>query len=107
MSNRKSKTETRKSTAPQHAEPPVQTQPPAVQSQGAPDRRFWPPDQPLPAVWLKLQMRANPCPKCRRVLMDHGGQAVQCLSSGPELAWFRCKACSHVFKLPVHTVAER
>lgn len=65
------------------------------------DPRFWPAHEPLPTVYEKPRRRPQPCPHCRRVLLDNGGRAVACQSSGAELAWFRCRACDKRWSLPV------
>lgn len=64
-------------------------------------RHFWPKGKELPREYLKIKARTQPCPKCRRVLLDFGGQAVSCLSSREDVAFFRCKSCSHRWKLGV------
>lgn len=94
MSKRKAK---KRNPAPQIQEPLVETMSPPIET---PDRRFWPEDTPMPETWVKVR-RALPCRKCRRVLLDDNGQAVVCISSANQLAWFRCRACGHRFKLPV------
>jgi len=70
------------------------------------DRRLWPADKPMPTHWIKTPVRVMPCPKCRRVYETKGGygQAVVCMSSGFDLAAFRCRCCGHRFTLPVAQV---
>lgn len=65
--------------------------------------RFWPEGEKLPAVHVKPLRRLLPCQKCRRVLLDDGGQALACQSSG-EISWWRCRACGHLSKYPVRRV---
>ena len=63
--------------------------------------KLWPAGKPLPGVYRKPSREVLPCPRCLRVLLDNNGQAVGCVSSGSTLAFFRCKACGHTWKLPV------
>lgn len=72
---------------------------------------FWPEKKNLPAYHYKR--RAQPCPECRRVLLDSGAQAAVCTSSGPKrgengetmsLAFYRCRACGHRWQLPIREV---
>jgi len=65
------------------------------------DRRYWPRGKRMPRVIKKRRRELVPCPNCRRVLLDDMGQAVVCTSSGDDVAWFRCRACEHRFKLGV------
>jgi len=61
--------------------------------------RLWPEGDTLPTTY---QPRPKlPCPHCRRVLMDNGGQAVVAASVGQETAFLRCKSCGHRWQLPV------
>lgn len=98
----------RNTTAP--PPPVVETQEPVVEIQEPPSEprgrsfRFWPEDQPLPREYVKAQPRQVPCPKCRRLALDTGAQAVMCTSSGSGIAYFRCRACDYRFSLPVRTV---
>ena len=82
----------------------VQDPPIATQDVVLTTRRLtrWPKDRELPQYHVKSR-RVQPCrsPTCRRLLLDNGGQAVVCTSSGHEIAWFRCRACGHRFCLPV------
>ncbi len=65
-------------------------------------KRHWPRDRPMPEHYVK---RAPlPCPKCRRVLLDHGGQAVVCQSGGSEVVQLRCKSCGHRWLMPVKEI---
>lgn len=80
--------------------PPIQYAVPPIR-----DRRFWPEDDPLPDHYVKLRARRNPCPKCRRLLLDDGGQATCCTSSARgDRSYFRCKSCGHRWSLPVDIV---
>lgn len=98
------KTRKRKRTPPgrriQTHDPPIEAHAPPVETPED-DGRFWPAGQDMPTRWIKLSRRRLPCPKCRRLFLDDGGQAVGCLSSGGEVAYFRCRACDHTFALPV------
>lgn len=63
------------------------------------DRRFWPSNKPMPQTYKKR--RQLPCPKCHRVLLDHGGQAAVCSHSGEDIAWFVCRACEYRWAMAV------
>ena len=89
----------------EHQKPPIENQTPAV-TPGVPDeltgdRRFWPPDKPMPGFWPKTRRILNPCPACKRILLDNGGQASICTSSGNDVAFFKCKACGHNWQLGI------
>jgi hypothetical protein len=68
--------------------------------------RRWPAKTPMPTHYVKHQAAPFPCrnPKCRRITLDTGQQAVICVSSGREFAWFRCKACGYAFEMPVKLI---
>ena len=83
---------------------PVETQEPPVETQEPPDRYHWPVGVPIPDVYLKVRRQPPPCPECRRVRTDEGGQSSVCQSSGSDVAWFRCKCCGHSWPLPVREV---
>lgn len=68
-------------------------------------RRFRPEGEPPPTEYIKAQRQILSCPQCRRERLDNGGQAVECKSSGTDLAYFRCKVCDHQWKLSVKVVA--
>lgn len=93
-------------------EPVVDVQEPMVEDQDpvsahrADDRYFWPADKPMPETVVKRRRDPVPCPnpECRRVRFDTGSQAVVCMHSGDDVAWFRCKACGWRFKLGVVVV---
>lgn len=87
---------------PRHQEPPVSTQEVPMETRRG--RRFWPSDQPLPTHYVKARRRLLPCPACRRIGLENGGQAVVCTSSGHDVAAFRCKACGHTWQMPVREV---
>ena len=70
----------------------------------AADPRFWPAWEPLPTEWRKARRQRPACPRCRRLQLDDGGQAVVVMSSGGDVAFFRCKACEHRWQLPVKMV---
>jgi len=89
----------------EHQEPPIIDhggRPGCVQQ--GPDPRYWPASQPLPTAWPKVRRQRPPCPKCRRILLEDGGQAVVVTTSGHEVAFFRCKACGKRWQLPVKEV---
>lgn len=52
-------------------------------------------------VYWKPQKALVPCPECRRLQLDSGSQA--CVSNGDHggVAFMRCRACNHTFKVPV------
>jgi len=60
------------------------------------DRRFWPEDKPFPKV---LHVRQNPCPKCRRIYLDDGGQNSVTTSTRGVISFHRCKSCGHRWKM--------
>ncbi len=88
----------------------------AEQEVAAQKRHYWPEGDALPTHYAKR--RPLPCPKCFRVLLNSLAQAVVCTSSGSvverddkgnqlraqRIASFRCKACEHIWKLPVKEV---
>ncbi len=80
-------------------EPIIETHEPQYEKRA--DVRFWPEKAKLPQVYRKPRRELLPCEKCRRVYLDDLKQAVECRSSGGDIAWFRCKACGHTWKLPV------
>ena len=89
---------------PIHQEPPIRNQSPPLteREEDAPnDRRFWPKGKERPKCWRKSGRQLLPCPNCNRVLLDDLGQAVVCSHSRDRLAYFRCKACGHRWKLAV------
>jgi len=83
----------------EHHDVAVETQDVAVDERV--DPKFWPKGVPFPDSVVKLRPRFIPCPHCRRVRLDNGGQAVAVTSSGPDIVWFRCRACDTRFKLAV------
>ena len=83
---------------------PIETQAPPVTIQRPPVERFWPKGTAMPTVYLKMRRQPPPCPNCRRVRTDVGGQAAVCKSSGADVAWFRCKCCGHCWPLAVREV---
>jgi hypothetical protein len=80
---------------------PVENHTPACGQDGRP--QTWPEDQPLPE--FHDAARVQPCPACRRLRLQDGGQAVAVSTSGyagenPRLAHYRCRACGHRWCLP-------
>lgn len=67
-------------------------------------RRYWPKNKPLPEFHIKARRAPLPCPECKRVLLNDGGQNVACLHSGTDVARFRCRACGYTWMLPVKVV---
>lgn len=61
--------------------------------------KFWPKGQPTPTSYIRRQ--PIPCPRCLRLRLDDGSQSVSCTSTGQDVAFFRCKACEHRWKLAV------
>lgn len=100
---RGSKNKLKAGPVPEHQELPVEHQELPVQHRMG---RFWPEGEPLPTTYKKHVRRAMPCPKCRRVLTDVGGQAAICRSSGADMAYFQCKVCDHRWGLGVENVGE-
>ena len=77
-------------------EPPIDHASPPVN-----ERMFAPSGAELPKAWIKQSKPILHCPRCMRRLLDTMTQAVVCESSRSDVAWFRCKACGHRFKLGV------
>lgn len=75
-------------------------------------RCFWPEGKAAPTYHVKLRRQFHPCPACGRVLLDSGSQAVVCTCSPGEVAWLKCRACDHRWKLPaceppeIHSVGQ-
>ena len=94
----------------EHLEPPVETpagrkrakrkRKPRARRKGIDPACLWPRGKALPTVYRR---HAVPCPKCRRVLLDNRSQAVVVCTTGGGLAYLRCRACGHRFKLRVVT----
>lgn len=63
--------------------------------------KFWPEGQATPTSYIKARRQVVPCPRCRRLLLDNGAQSTACTSSGHDVAFFRCRACGHRWKLAV------
>lgn len=78
----------------QHHEPPIQAQEPPIEGRV----KFWPNGMPMPETYGR---RRVPCPNCRRVFMDGGGQAVLCQSTSGGVAYLRCRVCGYHFKMEV------
>lgn len=76
-------------------EPPIGTQKAPIEERS----RFWPDDKPVPETFRRHTV--YPCPECRRVRLDNGGQAVvvRCLSD--EFAYLTCRGCGHQWKLEI------
>lgn len=90
-----------------YQEPPVITPEVSIQTRETPSpqktgnkngRYHWPEGKPMPDTYSK---NIQPCPNCRRVLLDNMGQAVVLRSTRDGLAYFRCRACGHRWKLQV------
>ena len=81
-------------------EPPGLHVPEAVEPER--DRSIeWPEDVPMPTAWRRDY---HPCPKCRRIIRvdEHGvkRQVVRCSSTKGTIAYLRCTACGHAWKMP-------
>lgn len=61
---------------------------------------FWPLGKAYPSRYVRQQI---PCPRCRRLHLDNLSQAACCIATQPTpppgVAYFRCRACEHRFKL--------
>lgn len=66
---------------------------------------FWPPGKAMPSRYARQE--ALPCPACRRVHLDTLSRAVACMatqpSPAPGMAYFRCRACEHRWKLLMYS----
>ena len=62
-------------------------------------RNFWSKDLEFPKEYLPSK-RLYPCPKCRRIHLDNGGQNSILQKRMPEAAIFYCKSCGHKWILP-------
>lgn len=60
---------------------------------------FWPKGTPLPQAYRKP--RPHPCPQCLAVTIDGFRKAVLLLQICGAVAYLRCRACEHRFRLPV------
>lgn len=58
----------------------------------------WPPGKPLPQSYLR---QTQPCPRCRRLLLDNGRQAVVLVTTEDRLAHLRCRECGYRWKLMI------
>lgn len=91
---------------PTRLEPPYQIQEPPVEERQPPESKrleqFWPAGEPLPQAWSR-ERRYQPCPECRRVRMDGGGQAVILRATDKDVVYLRCKACGHQWKMVVQS----
>lgn len=45
--------------------------------------------------------RLRACPKCGKTQIATGSRAVVCMSSGNDIAYFRCRDCEHRWKVSV------
>lgn len=90
------------SSAPQ---PRVAIPPPTQKRRSPPPERageFAPKGEDLQKQVYRRPPRAVvACPKCRRRLTKHGGQAVIVIGIHAGKANLRCRACDHPFTLPV------
>jgi hypothetical protein len=69
-----------------------------------PEYRFWPKGKPLPACIRKVKREILPCPHCLRIFLTNGGQAMACLHSDAQMAYYRCRSCGRTSKIRVETV---
>jgi len=66
----------------------------------------WPKDKPLPTHKVTHRREPMPCPKCRRIRLDDGGQATVATTTEKLIAWFRCRACGHRFCMPIKELRQ-
>ena len=57
---------------------------------------FWPEEKPMPDTYLQHRL---PCPNCRRLRLTDGGRAARCKAIAHGVAYLRCAACGHEWKL--------
>ena len=86
-------------TQPRHSDPPVRWQDVGYTVRVG---QSWPEGVPLPKAYLKR--RPQPCPKCRRVLLDTGAHSVAIISTdaradGKGVAYFVCRLCNNRWQL--------
>lgn len=75
---------------------PIRVQSPPIATPGS----SWPMEKPLPTHYQRP--RSTPCPKCRSVVMKNGhSQAVILRSTSEDIAYLWCRACDHLFRLPI------
>lgn len=60
---------------------------------------MWPEGTPMPNKYVRP--RPVPCPKCRRLLLDTGAQAVVVRAIHVEVAFMWCRGCGDQFKMGV------
>lgn len=65
-------------------------------------RSFWDTTKPFPTHYTRRQY--FPCPKCTRILRDDLSQAAICVSMQKGIAYMRCRACGHTWKLAIQDV---
>lgn len=77
--------------------PAVEHREPVVQDRGhvVADHRYWPVEKPLPTAYHRPP---QPCPECRRVLLDNGGRAVKVAQTWGGFAYLACQGCGHRWK---------
>jgi hypothetical protein len=81
--------------------PAIVHQPGGAQARPLHPSAVWPADKPLPTTYPRR--RSTPCQLCRRLLTDHGGQAVTVRAIAGDVAYLSCRHCGEDFKLPVET----
>lgn len=59
----------------------------------------WPAARPLPTEYA--MRRSNPCPACRRVLLDTLSRAAVVTHTRNGCAYLRCRSCGHRWKAAI------
>ena len=78
--------------------PPIEQQETPPLAERVP--RSWPLEATLPRTYIKR--RLLPCVRCRRILLDDGGQAVATTGiPRGDVAYLRCRGCGARWSLPV------
>ena len=62
-------------------------------------RNFWPQDLEMPAEYLPSR-RIYPCPSCKRVRLDDGGQNTIIKARDEKNVFMTCKTCNFKWSLP-------
>lgn len=65
---------------------------------------FWPAGKDLPTVHRVRRRELVPCPNCRRMRLDDTGTAIEPCGTKDAIAYFRCKACGHRFRMKVEEI---
>ena len=81
---------------PPEASPPPPEYPAKV---GGGAKTYWPSGKPIPTTYRR-RPPPIPCPSCRCLWLEHGGQATALAGISGEVAWLWCKACKYRWKAP-------